>query len=142
MKNNLKKLSCLLIALMLVFSFAACSGDSGSDSDATAVQEYVDTYGNAFITSFEESFDESSGMDSTCTITAEGTKIVIQCNVAGLNDIDAETKDMLQSTYDGMKDQLTETFKPIKEELPELTGAVMKICEEDGDVLAEVDMAL
>ena len=41
-----------------------------------------------------------------------------------------------------MKDTLTESFKPIKGELPELTGTVLRICEEDGDLLAEVDIAL
>ena len=44
----------------------------------------------------------------------------------------------MQAAYEEAKDELAESFKPIKTEAPGMSEVMFNVCEEDGDVIASV----
>ena len=143
MKNIFKKLSCLILAVVFVFCFAACSDNNVSTDSVNdpQLEKLIETDGDAFEKNFEDSFSSSSGgLTCDCKLSVDGTKLVVDCLVEDIDDVPEETKAEMQTAYDAAKGELSEAFKPIKDEAPALTEVVMNICEEDGDVIASVNM--
>ena len=147
----MKKLLSLLVVVMMAFSLVACSapatitetpdaGNTATENDPE-LQAFIDAEGEAFVTAFDESFAESSGgLTCSSTIAVSGTTVIITCPIDGINDIPEEVKAEMQAVYDETKDLLKEQFQLIKDEVPTLTNVIMSICEEDGDVLASLDI--
>lgn len=145
----MKRLLCVLLALMMVLGLGGCkkkeapnevpnTGTIITKAD-TSVQDYVDKYGKQLTTAFKSSFEASSGgFTCDCDIRAVGTEIIIDCCVNGLDNVPAEGKAQMQAIYDESKDALMEPYEEMKKELPSLTGFTINVCEEDGDLLANL----
>lgn len=140
MKKGFKKLSCLLLALMMVISFAACSKDSGDVDPKLA--KFIEEQGSDMEEAFESSFGSSSGMDCECEISGEGTKLILDCKIDGFNDLSSSEKKQVQDIYDSMSSQFKTMFSPLKEEVSTLTEVVINVCEEDGDLIAKIETGL
>ena len=155
MKNVFKRLSCLILVVVFVLCFAACGGtepapangsapatgeNAGTKNDPELVK-LVENEGAAFEKSFEDSFGSSSGgIECDCKLSVDGTKLIVDCLVAGVDEVPEETRKEMQEAYDATAEELSEAFKPIKDEAPSLTEVILNICEEDGDVIAIVKM--
>ena len=156
MKNVWKTAGSVLLILALAFALAACGGTDVEEPivEEPIVQEepvvtddpqllaFIDTYGTEFVEGFETSFSKSSGMSCECTLEADKTELICTCLITGLNDVPDSAKTQLQEIYDGMKDDLKTGFQPIKDQVPTLTAVTFMICEEDGDLLAEINLEM
>ena len=145
MRNIFKRLSCLILAVAFVFCFAACGGNDSTGNNGSAndpkLEKFVESQGATFEKSFEDSFKSSSGgLNCDCKLSVDGTKLIVDCLVEGIDDVPSETKDEMQKAYEATKDQLSEAFKPIKDEVSNLSEVTLNICESDGDVIATINM--
>ena len=141
MKKSLPKLLCLLLILAMAVSFAGCgNGENAADDPAAkAVAAYVEEHKSELNSGIAESFAQSSGMECESKIYADGTKIVIDLNVIGLNDVPADQKELMQEAYDSLSETFDGMVSDMQKEIPEVTGLVINVCEEDGDLLAKVE---
>ena len=145
MKNIFKRLSCLILAVIFVFCFAACgnndaniNNDGGNDPK---LEKFVESQGADFEKSFEDSCKSSSGgLNCDCKLSVDGTKLTVDCLVEGIDDVPSETKDEMQKAYEATKTELSESFKPIKDGAPNLSEVTLNICESDGDIIATINM--
>jgi len=160
MKKTLPKLLCLVLVLALAVSFAGCGKDNKTnssngtvteepantpsdvtttdDSASKAVADYVAKNKSDLEAGLVYGFTESSGMDCETDIYADGTDIVIEIRVEGMDNVPSDTKKQMQDTYDSMGSTFDELASELQNEVPELTGLVLIVCEEDGDVLAKI----
>lgn len=151
MKKTFKNFMCLFLVVILTLGLVACSGvkndeptpvnSNESVKDDPELVAFIEEQGDDFVSAFEESFQQSSGgMKCNATIEVEGTGLVVECRIKGLNNVPKETKTMLQQTYDAEKETLKEGFVIIKSIVPSFTSVNFNVCEEDGDLLASVDL--
>ena len=144
MKKTLKKLLSLSLAVILAFGLIACSSDVVKDDVVTNdpdLERIVAEEGQAYEEAFENSFSQSSGLTCECKFYAKGTSLITDCIINGVDDVPEDVKAQMQETYDNSKASLKASFDPIKDEAPNLTNAIINVCEEDGDIIASVDIA-
>ncbi len=111
---------------------------SGNDAQLEAV---VAMYKDDFLDGMKMGFEQSAGgLECDCTMRVEGTTIIIECLIDGINNIPAENKAQMQEIYDGMNDTMKVAFTPFKEEAPNLSDVIVNVCEEDGDILASIHL--
>ena len=141
----MKKIIALMLALVLALGLVAC-GAAGSGDKAPAkdpaqekIEKFVEENKKELLESMEASFATSSGMTCTSSIKVEGKGFVIQININEMEDIDADTKALLQEIYDGMGDVFKGSLEQMQTELPELEYFKVLVCEKDGDVLATIE---
>lgn len=145
MKNNIKKLCCLLLAFMLIFSFVACGedkkpetplesqhhpdGNKTSSEKQTSklenfIEEYDDEMEEAFITGFKkvpefQNFEDICDIDVGADENGEKTVLVINLNLDKI-DIDKESLLKLQTHIKSINLDLIEKLgllDSIKDEL-------------------------
>ena len=147
MKSISKKLICMLMAVIMMASFVACSSEgatkpvseSESGKNDAKLEAFIENEGQAFIDAFTKSFTQTSdGMKCDTTIEVEGSTLVIDCAVEGMNNISDDVKAQLQDLYDQTGDIIKESFQPIKDAVPSLEAVIFNMREEDGDLLAGV----
>ena len=66
------------------------------------------------------------------------TGFIISININELNDIDQNTKDQMQSTYDGMGDTFVGLLTALQQMVPSLEYYTILVNEVDGDNLATI----
>lgn len=149
MKNVWKKAGSVLLAVALILALGACGETPVENQEPVEMQEpvivndpelvaFVEEYGDGFAEGFASSFSQSAGMGGNCELSVQGTELTCTCCLAGLNNIEESVKTELQKVYDGMHDSLKTAFSPLKEQVSTLTAIRFLICEEDGDVMAEI----
>lgn len=131
--KNVKKVLVLMLSVMMLFTLVAC------ETPEDKVAKYVEENGEEFVKGMEEGFISSSGMTCTSSIKAEGRGFIIKINVDQFDNIPAETKTIVQNTYNEMKSTFDEALEEIQDEVPEVEYFVMYICEKDGDEIAVID---
>lgn len=104
------------------------------------VSEFVNKNGKNIEEKGEKLFLSKTGMTCDCTVKANGTKLVLYCNINGLDDLVDSDKTKIQILAGSIKSMLKKEFKAYTEDIPEITGADFKICEEDGDLIATVSI--
>ena len=155
--KTLKKLGVLALVLVMALSFAACSKDEGSKEPTPApapapapvpatktdVEKYVETNSATLLAELETGFEQSSGIECDSRIEANGNDMAIWINMGGIDNVPGEAKAQLQATYDSMNGTFETLFGELKKtEIPSLENVGMYICEEDGDVLAKIEVSL
>ena len=111
---------------------------STPDSDAAQkVASYINLNKAELINSFESAFT-SSGMTCSTTIDVEGTGFILTVCINELENLTADQKAMMQSTYDSMSDTFTSSLSMMQMEVPELTYYTVIVCEGDGDQIATI----
>lgn len=130
----MKRLSALVLVVIMVFAMTAC----GSDAEEK-VAKFVDEQGDTFLSSMEYAFATSSGLSCTSSIKAKGTGFEVRININELEDVDSATKQQMQSTADAQSSTMKTALKELQKEVPELTYFKIYICEKDGDTLAVVN---
>ena len=137
-----KKLFALLMALAMLFAFAACSeSDEGEDDTPKAnasIQKYVDENRSDILEGMESGFVSSSGMTCSSDIQVVGDGIVITFNINELEDLSADEKEHYQSLYDAQAALLNTLLPTMQTEIPELEYFTINICEKDGTKIATV----
>lgn len=163
----MKKLLAILLCLVLVLSLAACAGDSDSkkksskkddteydidlddldiddsdidyaDADNEELEEWLDDNGDEFISAMEQAFATSSGLTCNSYAEVDGNGFVIDICINELDDIDQETKDQLQDTYDSMNSSFDTYLEQMQSEISSIEYFQINVCEKDGDVLAVI----
>ena len=111
---------------------------SGNDPQLEAVAA---KYEDEFLQSLKAGFEMgANGMTCQCFMEVQGTALVVTCLVGGMDDVPQEGKDAMQQYYDSIKDVMRPDFNVFKEEAPNLTLAMIYVCEADGDVLATIEL--
>ena len=129
----MKKLTTLLLAVLMVFTLVAC----GSEEDNAKLVEYVEENGRTLEDSMEESFS-GSGLTCNAKVDVEGNGFVFTIKIDGIDGLTSEQKDLMQETYDGMGSVFDASLSMMQSELPELEELTIKVCEEDGDLIATI----
>ena len=77
--NAIKRISALVLVIIMAFSFSACSSNKEQTTDPTKeqteLQKYVEEHGGEFVDSFKEGF-ETSGLNCDATVEANGNILV------------------------------------------------------------------
>ena len=110
----------------------------GTVSAGPTVEEFVNANKADLLSSMEESFASASGYTCTSDIRVEGNGFIISININELNDIDQNTKDQMQSTYDGMGDTFVGLLTDLQQLVPSLEYYTILVNEVDGDNLATI----
>ena len=131
----MKKTLVLLLALVMCFGLVACGGSS-ADAEAK-IADYVAENKSDLIEQFESGFT-GSGLTCDTKIKAVGTGFVIDVTINELTEVPEETKEALQSTYDGMSDQFEDALKTMQQEIPEISYYTVNVRAKNGDIAAVV----
>ena len=134
-KTKMKKVTALLLALVMCFSLAACGGSSSNAEGKIA--DYVAENKADLIEQFESGFT-GSGLTCETEIKAVGTGFVIDVTLNELPEATAEIKETLQSTYDGMSATFEEALETMQKELPEISYYTVNVRAKNGDIAAVV----
>jgi len=135
----MKKIIALVLALVLSLSLVACGGSTVEKKvENAAIAAYVEANKADLLASMEDSFATSSGMTCTSDIKVEGMGFIITININELDDVDADTKDLLQETYDSMDALFEGALETMQQDLPSIEYFQVLVCEVDGDLLATV----
>lgn len=102
------------------------------------VADYVNKNGKHIEEKAEALFSSKTGMTCNCSLKAKGTKLVVQCNIDGFDDLVDSDKTKIKILAGSVKSMLKTEFQAFTEEVPEVTGADIMICEEDGDLITTV----
>lgn len=132
----MKKIIAIVLCLVFCLSLVACGGNTVSDSDKVA--KYVNENKTELISGMEASFSSTSAMGCEVDVKAVGNGMVIEVNIGGLNNVPAEQKTLLQTTYDSMSSTFEGMLEELQTELPECGYISINVNEEDGDKLATV----
>lgn len=103
------------------------------------VAQYVADNEEMICDSLNKGF-EQVGLACTMTIKAEGKGIVIRINLDLFDNLDDETKKLVQDTYDNDKTKYVQLLTNIQKSLPELEYIKLCMCEKDGDEIAVIDI--
>lgn len=143
----MKKVLSLILVLVVLCSFAACSNPetNGPSEDPNAakyakVADYVEKNRQDLLDSFVSNFT-SSGAGLTCTadITASKDGFVITVKIEQFDDLADDVKAQLQAAYDAQDSFFEASLETMKEELPELGYYTIRVCDKDGELLATIN---
>ena len=124
-----------MLVWVLVLSLVACKDTSA----AGKVKAYVQVNGEALAQSMEKSFS-ASGPGCETTVKAEGTGIVIQVCIDGMDAVADTQKEEIQNAYDSLSDLYDSVLAGVQKEVPEVTYLTIRVCEEDGDSIATIQI--
>jgi hypothetical protein len=86
----------------------------------------------------EASFASASARGCKVDVKAVGNGMVIDVNIVGLDNVPAEQKTLLQTTYDSMSSSFETMLDNLQSEVPEFGYITINVNEEDGDNLATI----
>ena len=128
----MKKILAVMLAVSMLFALCACN--SGS-----AVEKYVEENKSTIISAMETSFASTSGMSCTSDIEVIDNGFVVSININELDNVDNMVKLQMQSAYDSMSASFDSMLDEMQTEVPELAYFKIRICEVDGDLIAEIN---
>ena len=134
----MKRLIAAALMLMMIFTLVACGGGEKSD-DAAKVKAYVEEHEDELISGLEASFTQTSGMSCNSSIEVDGCGFIISIKIDGLDDIADDLKDQMQTAYNSLESTFDGALKDMQKEIPELDYFTIRVCEEDGDLLATIN---
>ncbi len=111
-----------------------------TDSAENKVASYVANNGKSLEADFESQFYDKTAMTCDCKISADGTRVVVNCNITGFNDLDETETTKIKILASSMKPTAKSIITDISNIEPEITGVDFNICEEDGDAIATVSV--
>ena len=132
MKKNLAKIASVFMVLVMALVLTAC-GD-------TETEKFVKENGASFLEGFEKGLS-ASGIDSETKIEADGNDIIITCNLKGIDGIPEEAKENFKNSLgESTVNSFRKSVQPIKDQVPSLEKVIVRMCETDGDLLAELEV--
>jgi len=164
----MKKLLALLLALTMVFAFAACGGKSDADDKNDKTEENGNNNndnndknedkdddkneddknedkGDSVKEWFEENGDaledevkDMMGEGVEISIRVKGDSLIVKMCMEGIDEIDDETKTAIEDAMEEGMSQFDGIVDGIRGEIPSLESLVYEVCEEDGDLIVEV----
>jgi len=153
----MKNLGLTVLVLVLSLSLAGCgfvhffgalkSGKEGNDLNAvTAItgtmtaEEFVDEQGDSFLYGLEYGFEKSSGMECDSKMEARGNDLKVWIYLEGIDNVPVSEKRQLQESYNESKDSIREGFSLVETLVPAIDTITLYVCEEDGDILAPIEL--
>ncbi len=106
-------------------------------TDAQKVASYISLHEQELIDTFESAFT-GSGMTCSTTLETEGTGFILTVKINELENLTADQKATLQSTYDAAAATFEASLTTMQMDLPELTYFKVLVCEKDGDLIATI----
>jgi len=143
MKKSMSKVFCLLLAAVLMFGLVACSEAPVEPTvqNDPQLEKLIEEQGDAFIASFKEGFEGSAGgLKCELTLEVSGTELIFDCRIQDIDNVPDDAKAQMQEIYDQSKEGLKAELMALKEEAPNLSKVLLNVCEEDGDILAVIDI--
>lgn len=135
----LKKFGLIVFTFIIVFSAAGCKKDAPAPvAEPTETEKFIAENGESLAETFEKGF-ATSGTDCEATLSAEGNTVTFDINIAGINNLDEDSKKELQSNFELTKEQVKSSFEGVTDEVPGLKKLIFNMNEEDGDKIASVD---
>lgn len=137
----MKKVLALILALVMCLALVAC-GDSSEKKETegkSELEKYMEKNSDEFLDSIEEGF-ATSGMTCNSSYEVVGDGLVVSIRINELEDLPEETKQQMQEAYDASASEMEEALEMLQEEVPELEYMTIRICEKDGDLLAEITL--
>ena len=132
----MKKLLALLLAVLMIFTFVACSSES---DPSNKVEEYVETNEKSIISSVKKGIAIA---DSDCThsIVADGNGFTVNINLNGMDNLSQEDRIGYQAGYNSLQTVFDGMVAEWRKDLPDLGCVKFNICEKDGDIIATIDI--
>ncbi len=137
----MKKVFAIFLVLIMICSFAACGNKGNANTDDgrnPAIVAYMEKNSDELIEGMEASFAGSSGMTCKSSWAVDGNDIILTIKINELDDLDDDTKDLMQETFDSMDAAFDPALESIQKEVPEVESLTLKVCEKDGDVIATI----
>lgn len=138
----MKKLLSLTLAILMLFSFAACGSAENGDGEETTVDAaaekvaaYVEANQQALVEPYTLIPDLLASFGMTVDVVAKADGRQITLNFIFKTEI-SDYNELLKTTFSLLKPSQA-YFDSIKEELPELEGIKVRLINKDGDLLFE-----
>lgn len=139
----MKRALALILALVLCLALVACgneekeeAGNPTTGANSTIVA-FMKENGDAFLENLESGF-KVSGMTCKSSYQVVGNGLVVTICVNELNNVDSATKDAMQEAYTAMASTFDQALKMLQQEITELESLTIRVCEKDGDLLADL----
>lgn len=124
----MKKILLVLLTCVLVLSLVACGGSK--------LEKWIESdEGEEFVKMVESGLE---GM-ADAKVTAKGDTLTVKMDIRGIDDLTADQKDLIASQYEGQEEMLKDLMGDA-DEVPGLKKVVYKVCEEDGDLITNVEV--
>ena len=139
----MKRALALILALVLCLALVACGNEekeeAGNPTNAanSKIVEFMRENGDEFVESLESGF-ATSGMTCKSSYKVVGNGLEVTICINELNNVDSATKKAMQDAYTAMASTFEQALKMFQQEVPELKSMTLRICEKDGDLLADV----
>ena len=105
----------------------------------TEVEAFISEYGDLLKAGFEEGFSES-GLTCKTTVAGKGNDIIIETRIDYIDGLTEKDKAELQEEFNLGKEDLKAEFEGAKEDIPSLEKIIFRVCEEDGDLIATIEI--
>jgi len=103
-------------------------------------EEFVDEQGDSFLYGLEYGFEKSSGMECDSKMEARGNDLKVWIYLEGIDNVPVSEKRQLQESYNESKDSIREGFSLVETLVPAIDTITLYVCEEDGDILAPIEL--
>ncbi len=133
--NTIKRIGAMVLMVIFMFSFSACS----ILKEQTELQKYVEEHGGELIDTFKKGL-EISGLKCEATLEADGNILIMNVSMAELNDVPEEIKSVIQASLNESKSSLAPSFAEIKKQISSLEGVKVNFNEADGDTIATIEV--
>ena len=114
------------------------SGNNTLGTGSMTLAEFVEMGGAAFGSSLEESFEASSGLTCTSEVEVEGTSLIVIIKIDSLDNLSADEKTAMQTMLAAEEASLAPALQALQTQVSGLETMIFRICEADGDLVAEV----
>ena len=131
----MKKLLALLLAVLMIFAFVACSSEPDTSNK---VEEYIETNKETIISSVKKGLGNA---DLACThsIVADGNGFVVNINFNDMDNLTPEDKIAYQAGYNSLRTEFENMLATWRKGFPELGYVKFNMCEKDGDIIYTID---
>lgn len=147
----MKRITSFILSLLMIFAASTvlfgCKDDKTPAAETvaattagteSAVEKFVRENESALLDKFEESFATGSGYTCQSTIEAIGNGFVVDITVNEFDNIDDETKKLIQDTYDSMGSAFHPTLAQMQKTIPEIEYFKINIFEKSGGRIATI----
>ena len=88
-----------------------------------------------------ENMGLENGFTYDVTTSPDGSSIIADAKVSGLDGVAEEKKKKVQTYFNTAKEECGEEFNKLKAIFPSLKKFIINVCEEDGDIIAKLELS-
>lgn len=137
----MKKLLSLMAAGLLVFSLAACGGETVTENEAeNEVQVEVVPEVAEFV-ELAKAEGEAAGTNETteCKMSARGDAVVYTFTLLTVDNVKTEEKDALDENLAANEETVLGSLEQMQAEVPEVGAIIFEYFESDGELVTSYE---